>query len=145
MITDISWVIKRNPRAFLPKPWEMSLCCRNMKAEVRPNMTERRFQFTIDVHSGKNWARQGTGEYDYWTHFPPVHAWCPYPMIPPLDSKCVLWLQGGRHSGLQIGRVRQNDLQQLVWEYKEPNFSQWTRTISSNIGGWLLLPPDASG
>jgi hypothetical protein len=139
MITDTSWIVMRHPYAFLPPPWQVNLCRRKMQVQVLPDVTERRFKFTLDIHSGQNWARQGTGEYEYWTHIPPIQKWCTPEMVPPLDCLCIFWIQGGCYSGLHVGRVRLGTLQHVIWEFQEPYSAKWSRTISSNLGGWLLL------
>lgn len=140
MITDTSWIVPRHPYAFLPKPWQVSLCCRDLTAEVLPNVQERRCRFAIDLHSGYEWSREGTGHYVYWTHLPPLEAWCPYSIQPPLRTLCVFWLKGGHYAGLHVGQVSVDALDNTSWKIQEHYSSKWSQTLSTNIQGWLLLP-----
>lgn len=141
MITDTSWIVARHPYAFLPKPWQVVLCKRDLSTEVLPGVTERRSAFTIDIHSGKSWLRQGTGSYEYWSHFPSFDEWCAAEIIPPSQTFCVLGLEGGHHKGVHIGQVVIDSMGHANWQMQEPYSTQWTTVLSKNVSGWLLLPP----
>lgn len=141
MITDTSWVVVRHPHAFVPKPWQVVLCKRDTITEVLPGIQERRFRFAIDVYSGKGWSRKGSGQYEYWTNFPPIEQWCPVGTNPPFNALCVFWLHSGQYTGLQIGQVVLDALSHATWQVREPYTLNWTNVLSKNIGSWLLLPP----
>jgi hypothetical protein len=113
-----------------------------MSSEVLPNIQERRFVFTIDVHAGDRWLREGSGQYQYWTHLPELKHWCPGQMPPPLSTKCLFCLVGGQHTGLHFGQIDRGQLDNITWQIRKPNSLVWETVLSKQIGGWLLLPPD---
>ncbi|PSN11311.1 hypothetical protein C7271_24780 [filamentous cyanobacterium CCP5] len=113
-----------------------------MSAVVLPTIQERRAVFTIDVYSGDRWLREGSGEYQYWTHLPELKNWCPVQMQPPFYTQCLFCLVGGQNAGLHIGQTAQGQLENATWQIRLPNSFVWTTVLSKQIGGWLLLPPN---
>jgi hypothetical protein len=140
MYTDTSWIIVRHPYAFLPHPWQVVLCKRDMTVEILPGIQERRYVFTIDVYNGRDWLRKGSGHYEYWTHLPDIGQWCPPHMMPPPHTRCVYCLNAGQYAGLHIGQIALGQIGNTLWQIREPNSTDWTTVLSKNILGWLLLP-----
>ncbi|NJN21308.1 MAG: hypothetical protein HC812_09085 [Leptolyngbya sp. RL_3_1] len=139
-IIDTSWIVVRHPHAFLPEPWRTVLCMRDMEIEVIMGIQERRSRFTLDSHTGAEWHREGSGQYEVWSHIPPWHQWCPLALPPPIGRQCLFWLSGSPHRGLQIGQVTIQHPDMRRYQIRHPMDCSWMTVVSKAIGGWLLLP-----
>jgi hypothetical protein len=115
---------------------------RNMNTEVILGIKERRSRFTLDSHTGVEWHRQGSGQYEFWSHIPPQSQWCPLALTPPLGHPCLFWLSGSPHRGLQIGQVTLQHPDMRRYQIKNPVDCSWMTVVSKAIGGWLLLPAE---
>lgn len=141
-ITDTSWVVFRHPHAFLPPPWTVVLCARDMHTEVKPGVKERRSRYTLDTHTGAEWHREGAGQYEYWSNIPPITKWSSRQMPPPVGHLCLFWLHTTPYIGVNIGRVVPQSSDTFLWQIRDPGSQAWISVLSKAVNGWLSLPPE---
>jgi hypothetical protein len=133
---DIRWLILRDADIFPPPPHTSVVCQRDLSFEIMAGQKERRHEFVVDQHNGKNWGRVGTGHYTKWSPCPPVGmSRSPLKLSEP-NKPVVIYVTLTQYFGLRIGKLSD----ERNWMIYADTLNDWIGIPVSYISGWLALP-----